>query len=260
MKLFIKLALLLVVVLSGVTFYGWLQWEPIAAELSAKDQEKFDLMIAEAKSFGFGAAQKLYDELDAMTPDDVVSLRHRKWQEKLETDVEFRDTYLEQQHKAREKESIERKSEHSSKLRALAFKAGEGKLLSTNWKKAEPWQKIMVLRQKCVKFLKVEETESRRRTNLLELSRVSSILDRPKKMSCSKKTADICLAVSVSEYCMDLIPNANDNEMVIKAMQLLKRKMNHYYYVKILDEIGVPREDLEFDQQLRGLSKNFTDF
>ena len=67
------------------------------------------------------------------------------------------------------------------------------------------------------------------------------------------------MAVSVSEYCMDLIPNTDDNETIFQAMQGLKGKMNHYYYVKILDEIGVPREDLEFDQQLRGLSKNFTD-
>ena len=102
MKILIKVAILLVVVLGGGAFYGMLQWEPIAAELSAKDQEKFDLMMAEAKSFGFGTAQKLYDELDAMTPEDVVNLRHSRRQEKLETDEEFRSAYLEEQHKMRE--------------------------------------------------------------------------------------------------------------------------------------------------------------
>jgi hypothetical protein len=35
--------------------------------------------------------------------------------------------------------------------------------------------------------------------------------------------------------------------------------MNYYYYVKMLSEIGIPREDLEFDQQLKGLSENFKD-
>ena len=117
----------------------------------------------------------------------------------------------------------------------------------------------MILRQKCVKYLKMEETGSRRRTNALELSRVSSVLDRPEKVSCSKKTADICLAVSVSEYCMDLIPNTDDNETVLQVMERLRGKMNHYYYVKILDELGIPRGGLEFDQQLKGLSDHFTD-
>ena len=260
MKILIKVAILLVVVLGGGAFYGWLQWKPIAAELSAKDQEKFDLMMAEAKSFGFGTAQKLYNELDTMTPEEVVNLRHSKWQEKLEKNEEFRTTYLEEQHKARQQESIERKSKHNLKLSTLIFKSEEGKLLSTIWKESEPWQKVMVLRQKCVKYLKMEEADSRRRTNALELSRVSSILDRPEKLSCDKKTADICLAVAVSDYCMDLVPNADDNETILQAMQRLKGKMNHYYYVKMIEEIGIPREGLDFGHQLKGLSENFTDF
>lgn len=259
MKILIKVAILLVIVLGGVAFYGWQQWKPIAAELSTKDQEKFDLMVAEAKSFGFGTAQKLYEELDAMTPEDVVNLRHRRWQEKLETDEEFRNAYLEEQHKAREQESIERKSKHDLKLNTLLFKPEEGKLLNTIWNKSEAWHKVMVLRQKCVKYLKIEEKESRRRINTLELSRISSILDRPEKISCGKKTADICLALSVSEYCMNLVPNTDDNEAILRAMQRLKGEMNHYYYIKILDEIGISREDIEFDQELKGLSEYFTD-
>ena len=260
MKILIKVGILLVLVLGGGAFYGLQQWKPIAAELSKKDQEKFDLMVSEAKSFGFETAQKLYEELDAMTPEEVVSLRHKKWQEKLETDDEFRNTYLKEQHEAREKESIERKSRHDLKLRTLFFKPEQENLLSVNWKKSEPWQKVMVLRQKCVKYLKMEEEDSRQRTNALELSRVFSILDRPEKVSCNKKTADICLAVSFSEYCMNLIPNTDNNKIILQAMQNLKNKMNHYYYVRVLDEIGVSREALDFDQRLKGLSKNFTDF
>ena len=258
-KILIKVGIVLILGLCGGAFYGWQQFKPIAAELSAKDQEKFDLMVAEAKSFGFGTAQKLYAELYAMTPEDVVSLRYSKWKEKQQTDEEFRIAYLEEQLKVRKQESIERKAKHNLKLRTLVFKPEEGKLLRTSWKESEPWQKVIILRQKCVKYLKIEEANSRRRANALELSRVASILDRPEKMSCSKETADICLAVSVSDYCMDLVPNTDDNEIVLQAIQRLKRRMNHYYYIEILDEIGISREDFEFDQQLKGLSENFTD-
>ena len=260
MKILIKVAILLVVVLGGGAIYGWLQWEPIAAELSAKDQEKFDLMMAEARSFSFGTAQKLYNELDTMTPEDVVNLHHSKWQEKLETDEEFRNAYLKGQHEAKIKESIERKSRYDSKLRALIFKPEEKKLIGSNWIKSEPWQKVMILRQKCAKYLKMEETDRRRRKNVLELSRVSSILDLPNKVSCGKKTAEICLAVSLAEYCMDIVPNTDEDKIVHQAIKRLKGKMNYFYFVEMLEEMGVTEKDLEFDQQLKGVSNFFTEF
>lgn len=259
MKTLIKVAILLVLVLCGGAFYGWQKFKPIAAELISKDEEKYNLMISEAKSFSFGTAQKVYEELDAMTPEDVISLRHRKWQERLESDEEFRNSYIEEQYKLRELESVERKSRYALKLQTLIFKPDQKKLLNTNWKNSEPWQKVIILRQKCIKYLKTEETDSRLRTNVLEPSRTASILDRPRNLACGEKMADICLAISISEYCMNLIPNTDDNETVLQAMQRLRKRINHYYYVKILDEIGISREGSEFDQQLQGLSEYFTD-
>ena len=79
-------------------------------------------------------------------------------------------------------------------------------------------------------------------------------------MSCGKKTADICLAVSLSEYCMDLVPATDKNKVVIQAIQRLKGKMNYFYYLKMLEEMGVPIKDLEFGQQLKGVSNFFTEF
>jgi hypothetical protein len=95
---------------------------------------------------------------------------------------------------------------------------------------------------------------------VLEISRVSSILDRPNKVSCGKKTADICLAVSLAEYCMNLVPVTDEDKTVIQAMQRLKGKMNYFYYLKMLEEMGVPVKDLEFEQQLKGVSNFFTEF
>jgi len=43
-------------------------------------------------------------------------------------------------------------------------------------------------------------------------------------------------------------------------MQLLKEKMNYFYYLKMLEEIGVSRDDLDFNQQLKGASNFFIDF
>jgi len=257
----IKGIVVLLLLLGAGSFYSWKQFEPTAIELKVKDQEKYDLMVEEAKSvIGFGEAQKLYEELKAMTPEDVINVRYRRWKDKQETDKEFSQAYLEKEHKNREKVNSERKLIHNKKIKTLISNPDETKLRANNWKNTKPQQKVMALREKCAKYLKIEETDRRRRKNVLELSRISSILDRPNKFSCDKKTADICLAVSLAEYCMDLVPNTNEDEIVLQAIGRLKEKMNYFYYFKMLEEIGVSIKDLEFEQQLNGVSNFFTEF
>ena len=195
-----------------------------------------------------------------MTPGDVIDARYRKWKGKQETDKEFSKAYLEEEQKNREKVNNERKLIHSKKISTLVSNPEETKLRANNWKNSKPQQKVMALREKCAKYLKMEEMDRRRRKNVLEISRVSSILDRPNKVSCGKKTADICLAVSLAEYCMSLVPVTDEDKTVIQAMQRLKGKMNYFYYLKMLEEMGVPIKDLEFEQQLKGVSNFFTEF
>ena len=261
MKTLIKVVIILLLVLAGGGFYSWKQFEPTAIELRAKDQEKYDLMMSEAKSLiGFGEAQKLYDELQAMTPREVVDARYRKWKERQETDEEFSKTYLEEEQKARGQVNNERKSTHNTKISTLISNPEETKLRANNWRNSKPQQKVMALREKCAKYLKIEEMDRRSRKNVLELSRVSSILDRPNKVSCGKKTADICLAVSLAEYCMDLVPNTDEDKTVLLAIKRLRGTMNYFYFLKMLEEMGVPIEDLEFEQQLKGVSNFFTEF
>ena len=261
MKILIKIVIILLLVLAGGRFYSWKQFEPTAIELRAKDQEKYDLMLAEAKSLiGFGEAKKLYDELKAMTPRDVVNEGYRKWEEKQEADEEFSKAYLDEEQKTRGQINSERKSSHNTKIKTLTSNLREGKFRADNWKNSKPGQKVMALREKCAKYLKIEETDRRRRKNVLELSRVSSILDRPNKVSCGKNTAEICLAVSLVEYCLDLVPNTDEDKIVLESIKRLKEKMNYFYYLKMLQEIGVTSEEVEFEQQLKGVSNFFTEF
>ena len=248
MKIIIKIVILLVLVLCGGAYYGLQQFQPTLDKLRDKDQEKYDLMMAEAKSvIGFGTAQKIYDELNAMTPREVVDLKYRKQQKRLEEDKEFSDASFEAQQKIREQADIERKSRHELALQTLIAKPIKNKNHhAAEWQKSEPWQKSMILRKKCIKYLKLEQIDGQRRKNVLELSRVDSILDRPKNTSWL-----------IPEYCKSLFPYTNKNKTALKAMQLLKEKMNYFYYVKMLEEIGVSRDDLEFDQQLKGVSNFF---
>ncbi|KMP11399.1 hypothetical protein UR09_02105 [Candidatus Nitromaritima sp. SCGC AAA799-A02] len=244
-----KLAMLLFVALGYGAYYGWQQTRPVLDELREKDPEKFDLMVQKAKAVHIKEAKKLFDELDAMTQRDVVYLRYKKWQEKRKADKDFKLSDLEEKLEQREKAGEERKNKHELELRALAVRVDKkGKIQHVEWKKAEPWQKSIVLREKCIKYLKMEEMDSRRRKNARELSRISSILERPKKTSWS-----------IPEYCMNAIPTTHSEEIVRRAVQRLRGEMNYYYYVRLLNEIGVPEETLKFHKKLEGMSGYFTD-
>jgi hypothetical protein len=261
MKIFIKAAIILLLVLAGGGFYAWKQLEPITIELRAKDQDKYDLMMKEGMSLvGFGEAKKLYDKLQAMTPKDVLYARYRKWKKMQAADEEFSKAHLEADQNSRRQVDSERKSSHSAKINTLISSPEKTKIRANYWKDSKPQQKVMALREKCVKYLKIEEEDSRRRKNVLELSRVSSILDRPNKVSCEKKIADICFNMSLAEYCMNIVPDTDEDKVVLKAVKRLKEEMNYFYYIKLLEEMGIPIKDLKFGQQLKGLSNSFTEF
>lgn len=247
--------------LAGVGFYAWKQIEPLAIELREKDQEKYNLMIKEGISLvGFGEAQKLYKELQAMTPKDVLGERYRKWKKMQETDEEFSKVYLEAEKKSREQVDSERKSTHNTKINILISNPEKKKIRANYWKNSTARQKVMALRENCVKYLKMEEIDRRRRINVLELSRVSSILDRPNRVSCDKKIADTCLIQSLIEYCTNIVPDTDKDKIVLQAVKQLKVEMDYFYYLKVLEEMGIPIKELKFDQKLKGFSNSFTEF
>ena len=69
MKVVIKIVILLVLVLCGGAYYGLQQFQPTLDKLREKDQEKYDLMMVEAKSvIGFGTAQKIYERAKCNDP------------------------------------------------------------------------------------------------------------------------------------------------------------------------------------------------
>ena len=249
-SLLTKLALLLIVVLGAGAYYGWQQYKPIGEVLKEKDPVKYDLMVEEAKSFHIKEARKLFDELEAMSREDVIYLRYNQWKERRKADKEFRLSNWEEQLDERTGTDKARRLKHDKDLLALIDLGADkqGDLRREDWRNAETWRKSMILREKCIKYLNMEDIDSRRRKNALELSRISSLLDRPKKASWS-----------IPEYCADIVPVTHDEEIVMAAVRRLKGEMNYYYYIKLLDEIGIPTEDREFPQQLEGLAGYFTD-
>ena len=59
---------------------------------------------------------------------------------------------------------------------------------------------------------------------------------------------------------MNIVPDTDEDKIVFQAVKRLKGEMNYFYYLKVLEEMGIPIKDGEFDQQLKGVSSVFTEF
>ncbi|MEE9259043.1 MAG: hypothetical protein V3U37_05835 [Nitrospinaceae bacterium] len=251
MKHVIRLILILLIAAGWYANEAWKELQPTLEVLKEKDPEKYELMVEEAKSFHLPTAKKLYEELDRMTWGQVIALRYNKWKEKVRADEDFRFEDWQEELDQREATKEEKKQEyHGRANRLLAARADiDGKIMLAAWEKMEPWQKGLVLREKCIKFTEMEKKRSLRRRNINDLSRIEVLLDKPDKRSWS-----------VPELCESLVPHTRDEPMVNQAIERLKSKMNYYYFVRLLDEIGIPRDKIvPFSTRLRQVALDFSD-
>ena len=96
-----------------------------------------------------------------------------------------------------------------------------------------PGKKGLLLREKCIKFLEAEKNKNLSRKKIHNLSRVASLTEKPNRTS-----------LTVPEICEDWVPISHDEGQVVLALENLKNKMDYFFFVQLLDEIGVPRQDV----------------
>ncbi|MFQ5450524.1 MAG: hypothetical protein ACE5E9_07825 [Nitrospinaceae bacterium] len=248
----IKVMLALVfLLLIGAGAYGWIEFGPVLAELQPKDPKKFESMVQEVKSFHFPTAIKLFRELENMTYEEVLYLRYETWKKRRESDKDFRLHDWDKQVALRESSRESRFKRHRRQLEDIIRINQEktGKDLSQRWQKAGAWERGLLLREKCIKYLEREKAAARRRGNVRNLSRTAPLMSKPGKAS-----------LSVPELCERLVPISQDEQVVETSLENLKNKMKYFYFVQLLDEIGIPRKDvLTFPSKLQRMTGDFAD-
>ncbi len=240
-----------VVLLAG----GVLSWQyvlPKAAELEEKDPEKYASLVDAATSLKVERAQTLYRELDAMTYEDVLSLRYRKWKAKRDADRTFRweewEKELELRKETEKLKKEKRRLEQKVLMQDLEHTRTD-KALFVGWQEAGPWERGLLLREKCIKYLDLEKEEERRRSNVQRVSRTTRLLKMPRGQ-----------AWNAAELCETLVPIAHDEKVVTAALKNLKDNMNYFFFVQLLDEIGIPRKSVfSFPIQLDHMTGDFFD-
>ncbi len=229
------LIVLLVLALAGGGALAWKEVAPVMAVLKEKDPVKFKEMLAQAKSFDFTQAIESYTELDQMSYEQVLTVRYNSLKKKVQESDDIRLAQREEELEAREeaRELIKKERQKQMQDLILLSEKRPENVLSLNWNQSSPWEKALLLREKCIKYLEMERSANRGIKKIHKLPRIAPLLDKPRELS-----------LTVPEICEDFVPISHDELQVILALETLKNNMGYFFFVQLLDEIGVPRQEV----------------
>lgn len=249
--------LIKLMIFAGLVFAGWqgnLRWEafkPVLAELEAKHPEKYLTMIDEAKSFHIGETKRLFHEIDTMSREAVITLRHEKWREKRKQDKKFHEKYYDDELLNRVEVRKNYRKEYQARADAIR-KMGEHKPIKARfekWKKMDPWQQRLILHEKCVKYIKMELGERKVFRSDLEISKVSTLVAQLSNEP-----------MPVELLCNNLVPGTQSPEEIQAMVLRLKGILTFRYYTQLLQEVGIPkRETIPFKDELSGRIRDYND-
>ncbi|PIQ96190.1 MAG: hypothetical protein COV67_10760 [Nitrospinae bacterium CG11_big_fil_rev_8_21_14_0_20_56_8] len=236
------------------SYFAWNKYKPqldeVLVELKDKDPDKYEQLIVHAKGFDIKETQRLYEEIKSMTREQVLYLRYNKLAEKRKKNKDFRIQEWEKELTAREETRKEMADDYESRSIALkVLRKKDPEKLLAEWKRSEPWQKGELLREKCIQYLETEKKESVMRQNMLDLPRTAPLIEKPGQDS-----------HGVSEVCARLVPPIRDEKGVVATLAVLKKEMNYYYFVRMVEDIGLPPDTVfDFDYKLSRMATDYSD-
>ncbi|QPJ64750.1 MAG: hypothetical protein G3M78_04835 [Candidatus Nitrohelix vancouverensis] len=235
-------------------YFAWKTYAPAVKaewnELKDKHPEKHAKMAEELKSGNLQNAKTLYHEIDAMTYEEVLNLRYKKFDKKRRTNKEFRMKEWGKELELRATTRDERASVHETKLQELKAlnESDDPTTAQVVWKGMSSLEKGAALRSNCAKYLDLERREQLRRKSL-GLPATAPLLNLPNRPEISSAT-----------YCSHLISDTLNPQQVEAVILALKSKLNYFYFVEMLREIGIdPKAVFSDTQQLNSMAGDYVD-
>lgn len=244
------LAVLLVVAVAAFGVYQWQQ--PALLKLQEKDAYRYKRMVDEATRLHWTHAWNQYVELKEISLAELYRERYRRWKQQWETNGEFRQSALRQKAEAREQIKKSQKKKYDRQERELEqYRRKQGSvLLRVHWEQATPWQKALILRDRCVRYLNQELEDYRQRHH------VKGSLHGAAHLAQSR-----IANASPGRLCREMVSLSHDAPSIHHALGKLKKGMNYYYFARLLADIGIPDTELfTMTQKLQGMTRDFNGF
>jgi len=203
-------------------------------ELRQKDEVRFDVVVEEVMQFHPLRAWNLFVELKELSYQQSFDDRYKRYKQQWEEDPEFRQKILEERIPGRKEARKTRRQDYDREIQGILDPGPlSARSPKEQWRQSDAWHRGLILREKCLHFIEMEIRDFENRRRLSEAPKRGAFLTRP-------RISDLTPA----EYCHDLIPVGHKDAKVDEALHNLKRGMNYYYFVRLLDEVGLRDSEL----------------
>ena len=191
---------------------------------------------------------QLFREIKQLTQEEVYRLSYDRWKTKMQEDQEYSLAYWDEQVLLREEALSAKKEEWDQKITNIDNSHEEGDHSKEYWQNASPWEKALLLREKCIKYFSLEKQASRRGLQARQFSSVAILTSSP-----------IEEGNSIPELCARLVPITHNPKSPELALDSLKNHMNYFYFSRLLKEIGIPSHEVfVFDSKLNRMTQAFS--
>ena len=244
------LSVVLVLVITAAAIYEWKK--PDLLKLQEKDAYRYERMVDEASRLHWINAWNQYRALREISLAELYQERYRRWKQQWETDEEFRQEVLRQKAETREQFQTLKKKKYDDQAQELKQyrRKPDPAFLRVHWEQATPWQKSLILRDRCVRYLNQELEDYRQRRRIKGSLHGATLLAQ-------SRIAD----VSPGSLCREMVSLSHDAPSVHRALGKLKKGMNYYYFVRLLEDIGIPDSELfTVNGKLEGMTRDFNGF
>lgn len=243
------------IALSILSAFGWgyMTWQNFLSDteiLKDKDEREYALMRKKFSGFSFKDGFKIYDHLKSTSKAEFVEMRFRELRDKWYEDKDFRKA--EQTKESEERKRLKNEKAQEYELTSSGLQPLEGKYrikaLSIRWASAPPWQKTLLLREKCDKYLALEKQNAGKRRNIHNLPTIVTLTGGSGNNQ-----------LSIPSLCEKIIPDGASEQELEKSLEALREQMNYYFFVDLLREAGIPKDTLYPPDDYR-LKRMATDF
>lgn len=250
---FIKFSIFGIIIYSGwLAYQKWESFKPVLVKLEEKHPEKYAQMWEEATSLHISETKKLYRELDKMTLADVIDLRYKKFLEKRNADKKFMEESYDKELQVRIKERKSKLADNPSKIEELKNlnQSKPFKIRFEKWKELKPSQKKLILRDKCIKFIKKELADRKTQKGILKASKALTLISRVGKEP-----------LEIENLCEKLVSSSTSQKDIQDSILRLKESMNFFYFKQLLDEVGISRATVfQFKEELNRMTRDYNDY
>lgn len=234
------------VVLAVTGTVGYFYYQPYLKTLQIKDRHRYEEAIEEFKELHFIEAYRRLKVLEALDMNELYQERYKRWQNRYRKDRQFRAEQERERKNVMEKAREARLERHKKSYKDIEYTNRLSGPLAERlrWGQATPWEKGLILREKCVHYLQRQQQEWLDPAN-------------PEYQSGLPQTfQDIHLAGHTpGVFCTELIPLGDDPAAISRAFDNMKDKLGYFQYLQLLGEIGVKENEVfSFHEKLEKMT------